>query len=157
MFALSAARSALGRRAFSTSRASNVHVAVLGAAGACLCSVAVMPPANTGACVRGYTGGIGQPLSLLLKQNPLVTKLTLFDIRGCPGVAADISHVNTPAEVQLQAARLGWLTILTDTLLLLYYTPHSASVTLRRMMDSRRPSREPRLSSSPPVSLASPA
>lgn len=61
------------------------------------------------------TGGIGQPLSLLLKQNPLVTKLTLFDIRGCPGVAADIAHVNTPAEVRsLPAAqrsprRLRWI------------------------------------------------
>ncbi|ORY82987.1 putative MDH1-malate dehydrogenase precursor, mitochondrial [Leucosporidium creatinivorum] len=73
---LSAARMSLGRRAFSSSARSNVHVAVLGAA-----------------------GGIGQPLSLLLKQNPLVTKLTLFDIRGSPGVAADLSHVNSPAEV----------------------------------------------------------
>ena len=45
-------------------------------------------------------GGIGQPLSLLLKQNPLVTKLSLFDIRGCPGVASDVSHVNTPAVVR---------------------------------------------------------
>jgi len=45
----------------------------------------------------GAAGGIGQPLSLLLKQNPLVSKLSLFDIRGSPGVAADCSHVNTPA------------------------------------------------------------
>ncbi|KAK4046143.1 Malate dehydrogenase, cytoplasmic [Microbotryomycetes sp. JL201] len=75
MFAQVAARQTLGRRAFSTSRSNNVAVAVLGAA-----------------------GGIGQPLSLLLKQNPLVTKLSLFDIRGAPGVAADVSHVNTPAK-----------------------------------------------------------
>lgn len=42
----------------------------------------------------------GQPLSLLLKQNPLVTKLSLYDVRGAPGVAADISHVNTASEVK---------------------------------------------------------
>jgi hypothetical protein len=47
--------------------------------------------------VLGAGGGIGQPLSLLLKTDPLVTGLSLYDIRGAPGVAADISHVNTPA------------------------------------------------------------
>ncbi|KAH9946398.1 malate dehydrogenase [Epithele typhae] len=45
-------------------------------------------------------GGIGQPLSLLLKNNPLVTQLSLFDIVNTPGVAADLSHINTPAKVQ---------------------------------------------------------
>ena len=44
-------------------------------------------------------GGIGQPLSLLLKNDPLVTQLRLFDVRLAPGVAADIGHVNTPAVV----------------------------------------------------------
>ncbi|KAJ3095231.1 malate DEHYDROGENASE, NAD-dependent [Phlyctochytrium planicorne] len=44
-------------------------------------------------------GGIGQPLSLLLKANPLVTDLALFDIVNTPGVAADLSHINTPAKV----------------------------------------------------------
>ncbi|TXT10712.1 hypothetical protein VHUM_02217 [Vanrija humicola] len=52
------------------------------------------------AVVLGAAGGIGQPLSLLLKQNPLVTKLALYDVRGAPGVAADISHVNTASEVK---------------------------------------------------------
>lgn len=47
--------------------------------------------------VLGASGGIGQPLSLLLKNDPLVTELRLFDVRLAPGVAADISHVNTPA------------------------------------------------------------
>ncbi|KAK4703768.1 malate dehydrogenase, partial [Phenoliferia sp. Uapishka_3] len=74
MISIAAPIRVLGRRTFSSSRAAAVKVVVLGAA-----------------------GGIGQPLSLLLKQNPLVTKLSLFDIRGCPGVAADVSHVNTPA------------------------------------------------------------
>ena len=40
-------------------------------------------------------GGIGQPLSLLLKLNKKVSDLALYDIRGTPGVAADISHVDT--------------------------------------------------------------
>ncbi|ROT36097.1 malate dehydrogenase [Sodiomyces alkalinus F11] len=50
--------------------------------------------------VLGAAGGIGQPLSLLLKMNPRVTELALYDIRGGPGVAADISHVNTKSTVK---------------------------------------------------------
>ena len=47
----------------------------------------------------GAAGGIGQPLALLLKQNPLITELSLYDIVGTPGVAADLSHIETPAKV----------------------------------------------------------
>lgn len=50
--------------------------------------------------VMGASGGIGQPLSLLLKQSPLVTELSLYDIVNTPGVAADLSHINTPAKVR---------------------------------------------------------
>ncbi|KAI9172608.1 Malate dehydrogenase-like protein [Paramyrothecium foliicola] len=50
--------------------------------------------------VLGAAGGIGQPLSLLLKLNPRVTDLALYDIRGGPGVAADISHINTKSTVK---------------------------------------------------------
>jgi malate dehydrogenase len=51
-------------------------------------------------CVVGAAGGIGQPLSLLLKNNSLVTELTLYDLAPItPGVAADLSHINTPAKV----------------------------------------------------------
>lgn len=49
--------------------------------------------------VLGAAGGIGQPLGLLLKLNPLVNNLALYDIAATPGVAADISHVNTTAKV----------------------------------------------------------
>ena len=35
--------------------------------------------------VLGASGGIGQPLSLLMKLNPRVTELALYDIRGGPG------------------------------------------------------------------------
>ncbi|RPA94117.1 malate dehydrogenase [Choiromyces venosus 120613-1] len=92
MFAARSAFSTVGRRAFSVSAQQNSKVTVLGAA-----------------------GGIGQPLSLLLKLNPRVTELALYDIRGGPGVAADISHVNTKSKVtgynpvpeQLKAALEG--------------------------------------------------
>ncbi|CAH1397055.1 unnamed protein product [Nezara viridula] len=61
------------RRFFSTTHRTNVKVSVLGAA-----------------------GGIGQPLALLLKLNPLVTELYLYDIvPHTPGVGADISHIDT--------------------------------------------------------------
>ncbi|XP_019193474.1 PREDICTED: malate dehydrogenase, mitochondrial [Ipomoea nil] len=49
--------------------------------------------------ILGAAGGIGQPLSLLMKLNPLVTRLELYDIAGTPGVAADVSHINTGSEV----------------------------------------------------------
>jgi malate dehydrogenase len=52
------------------------------------------------AVVLGAAGGIGQPLSLLLKANPLVTELGLFDIVNTPGVAVDLSHISTPAKVE---------------------------------------------------------
>lgn len=35
--------------------------------------------------VLGGAGGIGQPLSLLMKLNPRVTELALYDIKGGPG------------------------------------------------------------------------
>lgn len=65
------------RRAFSATATNATKVAVLGAA-----------------------GGIGQPLSLLLKLNPRVSELALYDIKGGPGVAADISHINTRSVVK---------------------------------------------------------
>lgn len=50
--------------------------------------------------VCGASGGIGQPLSLLLKLNHKVTELSLYDLRMAPGVAADISHVPTNSVVK---------------------------------------------------------
>jgi len=63
-------------RSFSTSIKKNAKVAVLGA-----------------------SGGIGQPMSLLIKQSPLVSHLSLYDIAHTPGVAADLSHINSRAVV----------------------------------------------------------
>ncbi|EGP83868.1 unnamed protein product [Zymoseptoria tritici ST99CH_1A5] len=80
MFAARATKSFMGaavqRRAFSASASNLSKVVVLGAG-----------------------GGIGQPLSLLLKLNPRVTELALYDIKGAPGVAADVGHINTKSTV----------------------------------------------------------
>jgi malate dehydrogenase len=62
---------AAASRAFSVTKTANAKVAVLGAA-----------------------GGIGQPLSMLMKLSPEVDELSCYDIVGTPGVAADLSHVS---------------------------------------------------------------
>lgn len=67
------------------------------------------------AVVAGAAGGIGQPLSLLLKLSPLVDDLALYDVVNSPGVAADLSHISTtgavvgslPAEGGLEEALTG--------------------------------------------------
>ncbi|GAQ03509.1 malate dehydrogenase, cytoplasmic [Aspergillus lentulus] len=51
------------------------------------------------AAVLGASGGIGQPLSLLLKACPLVDELALYDVVNTPGVAADLSHISSVAKV----------------------------------------------------------
>jgi hypothetical protein len=46
------------------------------------------------------------PASPALPQlSPYVTELSLFDIAGTPGVAADVSHINSPAKVKVRTAR----------------------------------------------------
>lgn len=84
MLARTAVRALANSRQFSSSAARQTKVAVLGAG-----------------------GGIGQPLSLLLKNDPLVTSLSLYDIRGAPGVAADVSHIDTPSEVSESTCRFS--------------------------------------------------
>jgi len=51
------------------------------------------------AVVAGASGGIGQPLSLLLKISPLVSELSLYDVVNTPGVASDLSHISSPAQI----------------------------------------------------------
>lgn len=51
------------------------------------------------AVVAGAAGGIGQPLSLLLKLSPLISELALYDVVNTPGVATDLSHISSPATV----------------------------------------------------------
>ncbi|PCH41673.1 malate dehydrogenase [Wolfiporia cocos MD-104 SS10] len=81
MFARNAVRTLTQTRQFSSSSARGINVTVLGAG-----------------------GGIGQPLSLLLKLDPHVKNLNLYDIRGAPGVAADVSHIDAASEVKGFAA-----------------------------------------------------
>jgi malate dehydrogenase len=50
---------------------------------------------STKVAVLGAAGGIGQPLSMLLKLSPAVDELSCYDVRGSPGVAADLSHVRS--------------------------------------------------------------
>ncbi|KAK6453889.1 NAD-dependent malate dehydrogenase [Scheffersomyces xylosifermentans] len=50
--------------------------------------------------VLGAAGGIGQPLSLLLKLNQNVDELSLFDVVNVPGVGADLSHINSDSETK---------------------------------------------------------
>lgn len=50
--------------------------------------------------ILGAAGEVGQPLSLLVKMSPLVSTLHLYDTAAeVKGVAADLSHCNTPAQV----------------------------------------------------------
>nr|CCD74506.1 mitochondrial malate dehydrogenase [Arabidopsis halleri subsp. halleri] len=72
----SSAKQAVIRRSFSSGSVPERKVAILGAA-----------------------GGIGQPLALLMKLNPLVSSLSLYSIANTPGVAADVGHINTRSEV----------------------------------------------------------
>ncbi|KAF3925770.1 hypothetical protein ABW20_dc0100952 [Dactylellina cionopaga] len=51
------------------------------------------------AAVLGASGGIGQPLSLLLAISPLVDELSLYDVVNTPGVGADLSHINSKAKI----------------------------------------------------------
>ncbi|KAM1460888.1 hypothetical protein ACFX15_044432 [Malus domestica] len=61
-------------------------------------SSASVPERNV--AVLGATGDIGQPLALLMKLNPLVSHLSLYEIAGTPGVATDANHINTRSEVK---------------------------------------------------------
>ncbi|XP_050905333.1 malate dehydrogenase, mitochondrial-like [Lathyrus oleraceus] len=73
---VSRSRSHLARRGYATKPVPECKVAILDAA-----------------------SSIGQPLSLLMKLNPLVSTLSVYDIAGTPGVAADVNHINSRSEV----------------------------------------------------------
>ncbi|KAJ2832570.1 Malate dehydrogenase, cytoplasmic [Coemansia furcata] len=68
-------------------------------------SFSTATPQQSKVAVLGAAGGIGQPLSLLLKANPRVTKLSLYDIHNTPGVAADVGHINTLSDVTGYSAK----------------------------------------------------
>ncbi|KAG7747268.1 hypothetical protein KL912_003292 [Ogataea haglerorum] len=49
--------------------------------------------------VCGAAGGIGQPLSLMLKMNPYINELSLYDVVNVPGVGTDLSHIDTDTKI----------------------------------------------------------
>ncbi|OWB74521.1 hypothetical protein B5S31_g4321 [[Candida] boidinii] len=49
--------------------------------------------------VCGAAGGIGQPLSLMLKLNPYIDELSLYDVVNVPGVGTDLGHIDTDTKV----------------------------------------------------------
>lgn len=57
-------------------------------------------PMQAKVAVLGAAGGIGQPLSLLLKNSPLIGELSLYDVANTAGVACDLSHISTAAKVK---------------------------------------------------------
>jgi len=58
-------------------------------------------PKSLKVAVLGASGGIGQPLSMLLKTHGRgFNSLSLYDIVNTPGVAADLSHIPTAINVK---------------------------------------------------------
>merc|ERR1719230_2201698 len=61
------------------------------------------PKGSFKACVCGGSGGIGQPLSLLMAQDPNVAELSVYDLTIAmvppAGVAADLNHIEKRAKV----------------------------------------------------------
>jgi len=66
---------------------------------------------NFKVCVVGGAGGIGQPLCLLLAQNPHVSELAIIDLNvamvPAEGVAADLSHLEGKCKVTSIALELN--------------------------------------------------
>merc|ERR1719359_1018450 len=62
-------------------------------------------------CVCGGAGGIGQPLSLLMAQDPNVSELCVFDLSIAmvppAGVAADLSHIESKSAVKGYVMEVG--------------------------------------------------
>jgi len=62
-------------------------------------------------CVCGGAGGIGQPLSLLMSQDPNVRELAVFDLNVAmvppAGVAADLSHIEGKVDVKGYVMEVG--------------------------------------------------
>jgi len=61
--------------------------------------------------VCGGAGGIGQPLSMLMAMNNLVSQLNVFDLSVAmvppAGVAADLGHLEKPAKVTGYVMEVG--------------------------------------------------
>ena len=88
-------------RQLSTTTIKNHKVAVMGASGGKYPNFSFLAKLffDTYITLIISITGIGQPLSLLLKLNPAVTQLNLYDIVHTPGVAADLGHIDTQSKV----------------------------------------------------------
>jgi len=71
----------------------------------------VMGGGSSKVCVCGGAGGIGQPLSLLMAQDPNVRELAVFDLNVAmvppAGVAADLSHIEGKVDVKGYVMEVG--------------------------------------------------
>merc|ERR1719197_1284486 len=71
--------------------------------GTIVSQAAAEPQGNFKVCVVGGAGGIGQPLSLLMAQCPLVKELSIIDLNiamvPAEGVQADLSHIEGKCKV----------------------------------------------------------
>ena len=65
--------------------------------------------------ILGASGGIGQPLSLLLKLNPFIQSLSLYDPHRPPATSIDLSHINTPCLVSGFQGESNLPTVLTGS------------------------------------------
>jgi malate dehydrogenase len=69
------------------------------------------PRKNLKVCVCGGAGGIGQPLSLLMAQDPNVSELCVFDLNIAmvppEGVAADLGHIDANCSVKGYVMEVG--------------------------------------------------
>jgi len=88
--------------------ASSLAYAVVGAAvGAIAVMAATKKSSRKGSfkvCVCGGAGGIGQPLCMLMAQNPHVSELCVFDLTlamvPAQGIAADLSHIESKSKLK---------------------------------------------------------
>ncbi|EWM27487.1 malate dehydrogenase [Nannochloropsis gaditana] len=78
---------------------SSLRPAAMGAVACAVRSISSTKATAARVAVVGASGGIGQPLSMLLKLDPSIKELNLYDIVHTPGVAADLSHIPFPAKV----------------------------------------------------------
>jgi hypothetical protein len=81
---------------------------------------------------------------LLLKTSSLIDELALYDVVNTPGVAADLSHISSPA-----VSFLYELVKLVKSLKLTMYYNRKSPATCRRTRVPRRLSRMRTSSSSP--------
>lgn len=69
-------------------------------------ALSVTAKTNTKVAVLGGSGGIGQPLSMLMKLSLGcdVSHVSVYDVAHAPGVASDLSHIDTATSVSGHAA-----------------------------------------------------